>query len=172
LEADDLIACVVKQMPGVTLISNDSDLYQLLGFCEMYSIRDKSRYYAKDFIQQYQISPDEWVDVLSISGTHNNVKGIEGAGIAKALQYLKGRLPEGKIKERIDSLEGKRIIERNKELIRLPLENIYLDIQFPDVFNFDNWIKIFQQYDFRSFMSEKGMKNIKEDFFDDIRPRP
>ena len=170
-EADDIIACVVKQMPGSVVISNDSDLYQLLGWCEMYSIKKKSRYYAKDMIQEYDVGPADWIDVLAIAGTHNNVEGIEGAGIRKAIQYLKGRLSEGKIKERIQSKEGQQIIERNKELIRLPLREMVFNIQLPEVFDFDHWMNIFQRYDFRSFMNEKNIKNLKEVFFDELRPR-
>ena len=166
LEADDLIACAVRQLPGSVVISNDSDLYQLLGFCEMYHISTKARFYVKDLIRKYKVGPDDWVEVLCIAGTHNNVSGIEGAGITKAIQYLKGTLPKGKIMERIESQEGKEIIDRNRELIRLPLEKVHLDIQFPDRFDIDRWLEVFNRYDFRSFTSPEGMKNLKTTFFD------
>ena len=165
LEADDLIACAVRQIPGNVVISNDSDLYQLLGFCEMYHISTKTRYYVKDLMDGYGIGPDDWAEVLSIAGTHNNVKGIEGAGLTKAIQYLKGTLPDGKIKERIESTEGQVIRERNYGLIQLPLEDAQLDIRLQDKFDVDVWLNIFQRYDFRSFMTEKGMRNLNETFF-------
>jgi len=165
LEADDLIACVLNQMPGCVVVSNDSDLYQLLGKCEMYFIRNKSRYCVKDLISQYKVGPDDWVDVLAIAGTHNNMPGIEGAGIMKAVQYMKGALPNGKIREKIESKEGQEIIARNRELIRLPLEDIHLNIDLPDRFDIDKWLSIFQRYDFRSFMNEEGMKSLRETFF-------
>lgn len=171
LEADDLIANAVIQMPGSTVISNDSDLYQLLGFCEMYSITKKERFCVREMTNQFGIGPGHWVDALAIAGTHNNVKGIEGAGIVKAIQYLKNQLPDGKIKERIESKEGQEIIERNKQLIKLPIQEQVLNINFPEVFNYDNWIRVFQRYNFRSFMTDKNLANLKEDFFDEVRPR-
>ena len=160
LEADDLVACVVKQIPGNVVVSTDSDLYQLLGFCEMYSIRTKSRIYTKDFTKKYGVGPGQWVDALAIAGTHNNVSGIEGAGIIKAIKYIQGALTEGKIKDRIESKEGRQIIERNKKLIELPLEEVSLNINLPDHFDLDNWIRVFQRYDFRSFMTESGIKSL------------
>jgi len=166
LEADDLIACIVNQFPGSVVVSNDSDLYQLLGLCEMYHISTKSRFCVKDLTKRYGIGPDWWVDVLCIAGTHNNVEGIEGAGIAKAIQYLKGTLSKGKIMDRIQSREGMEIIARNYELIKLPFEKVDLDIQLPDKFDIDKWLGVFDRYDFRSFTNEKGMKYLKETFFD------
>ena len=166
LEADDLIACAIEEMEGGVIISNDGDLYQLLDSCEMYRISSSSRYDASDFIKQYGIGPSLWVDVLCIVGTHNNVKGIEGAGVAKAIQYLKGTLSKGKIMDRVDSQEGQEIRKRNRKLIELPFEKIDLDIQFPDRFDIDRWIGVFDRYDFRSFTNEKGMKYLKETFFD------
>ena len=165
LEADDLIACAVQQMPGSVVVSNDSDLYQLLGLCEMYHISTKLRFYVKDFTRKYGVGPGDWVDILAIAGTHNNVKGIDKAGIGKAIQYLKGTLSDGKVKERIESSEGQEIIKRNRKLIALPWREMYLPIQLPDRFDIDKWMEIFERYNFRSFTSEEGMKNLKETFF-------
>lgn len=166
LEADDLIACALRKVPGSTVISSDSDLYQLLGLCEMYNPQTKKRTYVRDFTGKYGVSPEDWVDVLAIAGTHNNVEGIEGAGIGKAIQYLKGTLPDGKVRERIEA--GKELIERNKSLIRLPLEEVDLDIRFPDEFDLDEWLRVFQRYEFRSFMNEKGMEALRRDFFEEV----
>ena len=166
LEADDLIACVVKDFPGSVVVSNDSDLYQLLDLCEMYFPGSKGRFCANDLIAKYGVKPEGWIDVLAIVGTHNNVSGIEGAGTIKAIQYLKGKLSDGKIKKRIESDEGQAIRKRNLKVITLPLEQVMLDIQLPDRFDIDRWLDVFNRYDFRSFTSPEGMKNLKTTFFD------
>ena len=87
LEADDLMAYCVEEIPGITLVTSDSDMFQLLDNCEMYSMKTGERIYIHDFTKKYGIDPMEWIDALAISGTHNNVKGIEGAGIIKAIKY-------------------------------------------------------------------------------------
>lgn len=162
LEADDLMAYCVEQLPGITLVTNDSDMFQLLSNCEIYRSIKNDRLSENDFIEQYNIAPKQWIDVLCISGTHNNVKGIEGAGIKKAIAYLKGTLPDGKIKKRIE--EGKDIIKRNRKLIELPYVKGELDIDFDEQFGLDNWHNFFRDYGFNSFLKKDNFNQLKREF--------
>ena len=162
LEADDLIAYVVNQEPGVTVVSSDSDLYQLLDGCEMYSPRSKLRIDIREFKEKWGIDPSKWVEALSIAGTHNNVPGVPGAGIIKAVQYLIGGLPDGVIKQRIEA--SGELIERNRRLIKLPFVEGHLNIVEKEKFELDAWMDVFERYNFRSFTDPKALKELKEDF--------
>jgi len=162
LEADDLIAYAVKELPGCVVVSNDSDLYQLLGFCEMYHISTKVRFCARDLMNKYKVSPADWVGILAIAGTHNNVPGVLGAGIVKAINYLKNDLPDGVVKDRIKA--SGELIERNRKLIKLPYVEGGLNINFGERFRMDDWLDVFDRYNFRSFSEPKFLGKLKENF--------
>lgn len=163
-EADDVIAFCVDKEPDAVVVSSDSDMYQLLDRCSMYAHRNKKLYTGDWFRKEYGIEPSLWVDVLSIAGTHNNVKGIDGAGIKKALAYLKGELPKGEIWKRIESPEGVKIRERNRKLIKLPFE--YRDVMFiDDALDLDAWQDVFMQYDFRSLLQAEEFSKLRKVFF-------
>lgn len=170
-EADDIIAQIVRTNPGVTVVGSDNDLWQLLDDCVIYQQDKNHRFTKEEFIKLYDIKPLEWVEVKNIAGcSGDNVKGIKGVGWKKAIQYLKGTLPKGKIKDRIDSKEAKEIIFRNDELIRLP----YISLEFDGVLketkctDIETWINVFTDYGFKSFLTKNYLNTLKSTFHNEL----
>ena len=165
-EADDLIAAIVRKNPNqVFVIASDNDLWQLLDDCVIYKLdKDNSVLTKEMFINEYGVEPLEWVEVKNLAGCGgDNVKGIEGVGLKKAIQYLKDTLPNGKIKARIKSKESRQIVVRNDALIRLP----YIGLKFNGAIketicsDIGTWIDVFTDYGFKSF--------LKKDYFDKLK---
>ena len=170
-EADDIIAAIVRKNPGVTVVGSDNDLWQLLDDCVIYQQDKDHRFTKEEFIELYDVKPMEWIEVKNISGcSGDNVKGIEGVGWKKAIQHLKGTLPNGKIKDRINTEESEKIIFRNDELIRLP----FWELKFNGVIgktictDIETWIDIFTDYGFKSFLKKDYLNVIKSTFHDEL----
>lgn len=122
-EADDLIAELCYRFPDdYMIISADEDLFQLLfrgPVREVQIYNYKKIMIVDDFTKSLGITPAQWKLVKAMAGCKSDtIEGIEGVGETKAIQYLLGTLPDGKIKERIKS--SKDIIIRNMALIGLP----------------------------------------------------
>ena len=123
LEADDLIALAVENLTDYDryiIISNDSDLYQLLEFPDVFIYKKGGLYGNKKFKEEFPgINPSHWVLVNALTGGHNGAKGIKGVGIKTALKIVKAQK------------ENKKILQENKDLLRL---NKYLGmVPFPDI---------------------------------------
>jgi len=168
-EADDLIAKIVMRNPNTCFVmASDNDLWQLLDDCVIYKLdKDNSVFTKEMFIDQYGIEPDEWNEVKNMAGcSGDNVKGIKGVGIKKAIQYLKHEMPKGKIKKRIDSRESKQIIVRNDSLIRLPFVGLKFDgkLNKTECSDFSTWTDIFTEYGFNSFLKKNYLNKLKTTF--------
>ena len=177
-EADDLIADVVKRNREETfcIISSDNDLYQLLGYnVFMFNNVTKAKMTAKRLRLEYGISYKKWALAKAIGGcTGDGVAGIVGAADpksnprSKALQYMRGELTKGVVFDRIESTEGRKIIRRNKALVKLPYLNgkcrLRVRANKRDNFERKKWVEIFKEYDFRYFMQPEQMERL-EDLF-------
>ena len=168
-EADDLMAKLALDINNVhwtTLVTSDKDLYQMLYECSIYNLSTKKEIDWKWFTDKYGIVCYEWSDVKAIGGCDSDgVKGIKGAAdptkseSSKALSYFKQELTSGVIFDKIQSKEGKRIIKRNKRLIKLPFEGkipIKLELQ-EDNFNKNSFIDVFVDYDMQSFLKKEAL---------------
>jgi len=125
-EADDLIAKLVMEEPESDFVtaSGDQDLYQLLDHTDMYSMPKSvqiKQVTKQTFIEEYGITPKEWVRVKQIAGcSSDTVPGIRGVGEVTAIKYLLGQLKPESVKYK--SIEaGYDIIQRNEWLVKLPL---------------------------------------------------
>lgn len=119
-ESDDLIALAVVKYRGrygrIIAASNDSDLYQLFKYPTFAIWRGKGGMYElEDFYSDYILEPDQFVTMLSLTGTHNEVAGIKGVGDVTATRACSE--PHFMRQLRIDHHE---IIDRNAKLISLP----------------------------------------------------
>ena len=98
IEADDIIAKVVIEQPLGELfyrkhiiVSSDNDLFQVLALADMYFIDKKQLFTKKDFIEQYDVHPSDWLKVKSLVGdSSDNIPGVKGVGIKTAVKYLNG----------------------------------------------------------------------------------
>lgn len=120
-ESDDLIAYAAltygSKFDSVVAMSNDSDLCQLFALPHFSLHRGKKgRYGREDFQKEYgDISTDDLLTLLAMTGTHNAVRGVKGVGLITAKKILSSPSSWRAFREKHGEL-----IDRNLELIRLP----------------------------------------------------
>lgn len=163
-EADDLIAKIVIENCNQSfwIVSTDQDMYQLLDKAAMYNHKTKKKILYKDIVSKYSATPSLWAEVKAVAGCDSdNVKGIKGVGEMTAIKYLQDRLLEGKIKDRIESKEGQRIIERNRQLVYLPFQGRKkLNTKLKeDSLKKDKFIEVFMRYGFESLLKKEAVEN-------------
>lgn len=168
-EADDLIAKIVIENCNQSfwIASTDQDMYQLLDKAAMYNHKTKKKTLYKDIVSKYSATPSLWAEVKAVAGCDSdNVKGIKGVGEMTAIKYLQDRLLEGKIKDRIESKEGQRIIERNRQLVYLPFQGRKkLNTKLKeDSLKKDKFIEVFMRYGFESLLKKEAVENWAKPF--------
>ena len=118
-EADDGIAFITqyyhKKFKNLFILSQDSDLYQLLTTDNIALVKKDSLYGKQQFKNEFSINVSDWVRVLCLMGTHNNVKGIKGVGIKTALKLMKDKERHAKV-----YTEHQSMLELKESLIVLP----------------------------------------------------
>lgn len=127
-EADDVIASVVGALPGsvqATIVSGDSDLYQLLRpGVRVFNPRTRQHYDHKAFAAEWGIDPVMWAHVKAAAGCPtDDVVGIRGIGEKTAARWAAGRLPPTsvaymKIRDELATLT------RNLQLVTLPFPGV------------------------------------------------
>lgn len=163
LEADDIIASIAiqeKKLP-VVILSDDADLYQCIkSNVSIMSINRSSAnaclMYPAKFEKLFGINHERWADVKSICGcTTDNIPGIEGVGEKFAIRYLKGEMPNGVRKTRIESEEGQATIKFTDRLVRLPFDGNVIPFTWePDNFNHKYIAKLIDDYGLYSMQNE------------------
>ncbi|WP_147802194.1 5'-3' exonuclease [Alkalicoccus halolimnae] len=94
-EADDIIGTFTKHYDkGRTYIySNDRDLFQLLSpnTDQLFMKKKQELHYTlADFEKDYEITPDQWIDVKALLGDpSDNIPGCPGVGEKSALPLIK-----------------------------------------------------------------------------------
>lgn len=165
-ESDDIFARIIYDHTNdFTIVTSDEDLYQcLFDSVKIYNPGKKQEYTVRDFMNEFGIGPDAWIDVKSIAGcTSDNVKGIEGVGEKTAIKYLKDTLSkDSKVYKRITSVEGRKTIRRNLKLVMLPyLGTPKSDFTF-DFLSLDNFMSVCQRYGFNSILQPKELRKWEE----------
>lgn len=122
-EADDLMGTLAQDCHGqrrMVFVSSDHDLFQLLSDTVAQWLPQKKQLInGPEFERVWGIRPSFWAEVLAIVGcSTDNVVGIKGVGIQTAVRYLRGEMLPARMLSRIS--DGREIIERNLELVRLP----------------------------------------------------
>lgn len=128
MEADDVIAELIRKYHDrfneIAILSNDSDLYQLLDWPNVYMhIRPQvPRFDIESFREKYPklMRASEWREVRALTGDHNNIRGIPGIGDVRAIRLV----TELSYRERHSDLleQYDKMIRLNRRLCRLPLE--------------------------------------------------
>ena len=130
-ESDDLIAHAVHKYRGrfskIVAASNDSDLFQLFRYPNFSVWKGKRGIYERShFDKEFGVSPDDFVTVLSLTGTHNEVAGIDGCGPVTACRAINN--PQF-MRQLRTTHAG--IIDRNYGLVRLPHPEFPVDAVLP-----------------------------------------
>lgn len=162
-ESDDIIAELCWRHPDdYIVVTNDEDLFQLLyqgpvREIKLYNTKKYTR--AQDIVRAFGIEPIQWVQVKAIAGCKtDNVPGVEGVGDTKAIQYIRGDLPEGKIKARIQKSGD--LISENMTYVALPHNGLVpLNIKEPvdDDLLVSDFMDTFRKYGFNSYMKQPNL---------------
>jgi DNA polymerase-1 len=163
-ESDDLIAKIVESYDDLIVISNDSDLYQLLNKCSMYDINRNKILDQKWLLDTYKVYPSEWITVKSLAGCASDcIPGIKGVGEKISVKFIRGELPE-KSKAYKAIIAGDDIVKRNRELVTLPLKGTPV-IELNDFnLNFDKFVDMCDYYGFVSFLYKDKLEKWKKFF--------
>lgn len=156
-EADDLIASLCRfsgpeEDQHYYILSSDNDLYQLLtASISMYKpMKGGSIYTRQDFFDEYRIDPLFWSAVKAIAGcTTDCVPGIDGVGVKTAVKHIL----EGGLHKKIDTKEGRAIVERNKPLVVLPFNGTpKYHLDWEHLPSYAEWLEVCTEYEFQSFL--------------------
>lgn len=125
-EADDLIAKTVKEchddFDNIYILSNDDDLFALLHYENVTLLKKSGNFDYDKFKNEYpDLEPRDWVTVTAMTGTHNNIQGIDRCGLKTAIKWMKDYKFTGKWHHKV--LENQELVERNKSLIQLPFQS-------------------------------------------------
>lgn len=157
IEADDIIASCVQNNDGYQfiIVSTDQDLWQLLApNVSIHNPSTKRLMTFKMFQEAYDIAPRKWRRVKALAGcSTDDVHGIPGVGNKIALRYIHGELPvRTKTYQKIVSAEGRKIYNRNMQLVSLPFERTKEYIIQETKPSISQFIDICQLFNFRSFL--------------------
>jgi len=176
-EGDDLMARLVRQEEyaddDFTLCASDHDLYYLLAHnVRMMTVeRDQFIFYTlKKYREEWGgITPEDWLMVKQIAGCHsdkvpgcgrdiNNPENIIARIAEKtAADYiLKNLKPTTKAYKRIDSAEGREIIERNEKLIKIPFPGTLPLTIVKNNFSRRGMKQIFRRYGLNEFLVDRA----------------
>lgn len=121
-EYDDICAWAARRFCSrfdhVYASTNDSDLYQLFDVAQFKVYRGvkKGVYTRADFVTDHgDLTPEQWVRMLAMTGTHNAVPGIVGIGPVTARKALSDGVALRRILEQHSD-----VVARNVALIELP----------------------------------------------------
>jgi len=127
-ESDDIIASLCDNLQDdeeAIIISSDHDLYQCIAYnVSFYNPQSRKVLTLQGFKKVYGINPMRWGLVKSLAGcATDNVSGIRGIGEKTAIKDLLGKLKQNsKAYKAITSPEGINVLNRNRELVVLPMK--------------------------------------------------
>ncbi len=136
-EADDIIGTFAQYCQADanfygTIISSDKDLLQLISNeveVKLLKQKDFIRYTPENFKQEYNISPNNIVDLKALQGdASDNIPGVKGIGEKTALKLLQEYETLDNIYQNIDNISGK-----IKEKLLQDKENAYLSYQLAQI---------------------------------------
>lgn len=156
-EGDDMIASVIQNDDfgrDFLLYASDHDLYQLLS-PRVAMIKRKELYTIDKFVQEFGINPSQWWMVKTLAGcSSDEVPGIRGVGEMTACKWLRKELKEKSVafQKIVDNREE--VERRNIPLVKLPFEGTPVKKITEDRFDIRATRKMFQYYEFDSFLEE------------------
>jgi len=169
-EADDVIGRICKSYKDnqIVICSTDHDMYQLLTDNTAIFNPKKNIWYTKTkFKNEYGLEPRMWKRVKAIGGcSSDNIKGVpipqsdpskkqQHVAEKGALNFLLGKMnPKTKAYKAIISREGKKVINRNKELVILPMKGTPEFEIKPDILSEAGLKEVCEKYGFTTIMDD------------------
>lgn len=155
VEADDHIAMACqglrKKKDQVVIVASDHDFFQLLRKrVVMWNPATRDATTIKSFIGEKGVEPKQWVDVKAIAGcSSDNIPGVVGVGEITAIRYLRGELKDhSKAYKAIK--ENTELIERNRQLIKLPIKGTIRRKLINDRPSQESWSEVTRLLDMKS----------------------
>jgi len=166
-EADDIIGwfCTSDKFSRVRkiIISSDKDYYQLLNNrTSIYSPGSKGRLVTQNWLTRFfGIEASQFIDAKALAGCKTDgIEGIQGVGIKTACKFLQGTLPpKTKAFKRI--VEGNKIWERNRHLVKLPYPGVKPMVIRRDKVNATSWEQLAKQLGMKSIVDKHPGKKRK-----------
>ncbi len=160
-EADDILAKIPEQEESVfhdfVIVSTDKDLYQILKnpATIIYNQSEDKVLTKKWFVEKYNIEPDIFYKAKALAGdTGDNVIGIDGIGMAKAVSYLNGTMKEtSKAYGSIMAFTKERKVE-NSRLVKLPIPQTKKVVLKKDDVSFERFLKWCMDYGLGDLLNE------------------
>ena len=139
LEADDVIALLCERFTDecfmwnignrAFVLSNDSDLHQLVGNKRVKLIKKDGLYGYKNFCAEYPgLEPKDHIWITALAGSHNNVPGLKKVGAKTALKILNEYENRKEIPKCYKDGQHKDELIRNYKLARLPYTKVEIKI--------------------------------------------
>ena len=161
LESDDLFAQICLQVQSgapekkAVMVTSDGDLFQCITETTHWfdPIRDLYLDPASFWVFK-KTRPEKWGVVKALAGCHGDtVPGIPTIGEKTAIKYLMGELKhQSKAWAAIESSEGKKIFDRNHELVVLPHINTKPVKLVEPKYNFDALMKWGERLGLKSYL--------------------
>lgn len=165
LEGDDIIASLVIRNKGDFIVcTDDKDLYQLLDHCNLWLLRKKKLYTKEHLLVEWLATPDNWRKQKEYSGCRGDkVPHVPGVADKTAIKYVKGEMKiTSKVWREIEVTDPK-FIKRSALLTALPFPGTKIfKLDFNENFEITNFIRVFDQYGFSSFMKKQKIVEWKE----------
>jgi len=159
-ESDDIMAEIslhsIAKDDEAIIITSDKDLYQCIeSNVSIFNPQTNKILTYQGFFKRYGIEPMLWSMVKSLAGcTTDNVRGIEGVGEKRAVQFLLNELnPNSAAYKAIKSSKGNRISNRNLFLVVLPMDGINQFELEEDELSKEGWKEVTEML---------GMKSIRD----------
>ncbi len=187
LEADDILGTLAKRAEkeglAVSLVSGDRDLLQIASAHIKIRIpktkggrTETEDYYAADVVQQYQVTPEQFIDVKALMGdASDNIPGVPKIGEKTATELIVrfGSLDE--IYDRLEEITKKSVAETlaaNREAAYLSQVlatiNIDGDVEFSyekarvgDFFTREAYL-LFKELEFKNMLNRFGAAAVMD----------
>lgn len=127
-EADDMIACCVKEMgkkDKALIVSNDKDMYQFISpKISVWDVIQRRAFTEEKFAFKYKCKPSDWAQVKAIAGCVSDcIPGCRGVGEKYAIRYINKNYPKGtKVVKSIEKYLQSEEYKTFLRLVTLPLD--------------------------------------------------
>lgn len=182
-EADDVLGTIAKKSEKegyqVSLVSGDRDLLQLASENIKIMIPKTKRtgteieeYYAKDVVEKYLVTPEEFIDVKGLMGDpSDNIPGVPGIGEKTATKIIESFGSIENAFSHIEEVKPKRAKENLEKNYDLAITSKKLativtdcdldfkveDTKFEEIYN-ENAFIIFKKLEFKNFLTRFNLE--------------
>jgi DNA polymerase-1 len=174
-EADDVIGTIAEKATEkgykTVIVTGDKDFKQLISKSASLwdPMKDRSVDY-ESFKEEHAIEPEQWIDVLGLSGdASDNIPGVPGIGAKTAIKLIREFGTLERLLEHLDQIKQKKMCENlaaHADQARLSRKLVAIDINVPLSFDLQGFRVVppdrqklgtlFRELEFRQLQSRFG----------------